>query len=200
MNVYPGFLYTLCNACTDSPTYGRSAVVLNVISWDRAYSLYPRCTFEHRKAILFRHRSYKFAEIRQKYSNRGFEFTTTSANAHLGRDPALVSEARWIGDKRSWVLELSTEGITLPPPVTELSRPLTRDPCYLTTWRRLESTSPTAYPIMDFRKVERINALYYEYVILPVDNDDPMFQIFLWTRHKWTEDRAQSKDPNGLFG
>ena len=88
----------------------------------------------------------------------------------------------------------------MPPPVTDLSRPLTRDPCYLTTWQRLESSSPTADSILNFQEVERINALYYAYVMLPADAEDPMFQIFVWARHKWTKDRAQSNDPNGLFG
>ena len=172
-----------------------SALVLNVISWDRAYSLYPRCTFEHRKAIIFRHSSHKFGEVLQKYSDRGFEFTTTRANTHLSHDPAIASQSRWIGDKHSWVFELPTEGVTLPPPVTELSRPLTRDPCYLATWRRVDRVFPTAHSTIAFEKVGGHNALHYEYVILAEEFEEPMFQIFARTYRKWLDDRAQSRDP-----
>ncbi|KAI0083368.1 hypothetical protein BDY19DRAFT_910652 [Irpex rosettiformis] len=119
-----------------------STAVLNVISWDRAYSLYPRATFEHRKSVLLLEERSYLTDIIEKYSNRGFEFVHTLDLPTLKSDPALDSTPRWIGDGHSWILDLPTNGITLPPPISPLSKPLTRDPCYLTTWRCFEVVLP----------------------------------------------------------
>ena len=54
---------------------------------------------------------------------------------------------------------------------------------------------------MEFEAVGRVNALYHEYIVLSEEEgNDPMFQMFQWVHRKWTEDRAASADPDGLFG
>ncbi|KAI0083370.1 hypothetical protein BDY19DRAFT_910654 [Irpex rosettiformis] len=131
---------TVVTSCPMEVILGfHSTAVLNVISWDRAYSLYPRATFEHRKSLLLLEGYTHLTDIIEKYSNRNFEFVRTLDHPSLTSDPALASTPRWIGDGYSWILDLPTNGITLPPP---LSKQLTRDPCYLTTWRCFEVVLP----------------------------------------------------------
>ncbi|KAI0087717.1 hypothetical protein BDY19DRAFT_892207 [Irpex rosettiformis] len=113
-----------------------STIVFNVISWDRAYSLYPRATFEDHRGLWLRP-DYADDEgetdIIKKYRLRGWKFEW-ERGALDGDDPAFGDAARWIGDTQSWVIKLDTHGVTRPPPVNEFSQPLTRDPCCMTSW------------------------------------------------------------------
>ena len=105
---------------------------MNVIAWDRAYSLYPRATFEKRHSLYLR--ADVDTEVIDKYKERGWEMLVPAMDHSW--DPALfkLSDPRWIGDGRSWVLRLPTEGVTPPPPANERSLPMTRDPCAATAW------------------------------------------------------------------
>ncbi|KAI0083366.1 hypothetical protein BDY19DRAFT_702552 [Irpex rosettiformis] len=172
-----------------------STVVVNVISWDRAYSLYPRATFEHRKSVVLRRQNRQLMySIIEKYGNRGFEFRYTIHDNDIVSDPAFTSAQRWIGDGHSWVLELSTEGITLPPPITELSKPLTRDPCFLTTWRTVRRNWKVR---MDFQSTGRVDGFYYEYVFL--EEDYQVFELFRRVYSMWMGDYALTENPDSFF-
>ncbi|KAI0801954.1 hypothetical protein BC629DRAFT_156478 [Irpex lacteus] len=139
-----------------------STVVLNVIAWDRAYSLYPRATFEDRRALYMRSILSPSGGVIQKYQARGWKFCF-SLN-QLQQDKAF-NVARWIGDGHSWVIKLDTEGVTLPPPVTPSSTPLNKDPCRITSWVIDRKLSANAHrPQVS---VQRHSALFYTYVSMP---------------------------------
>lgn len=119
----------------------RPALVLNLISWDRAYSMYPRATFTNRTAHFLRdHRSAssadvsRYSDIIRKYTKRGYKFSFHLPR-HAATDPALTTLPRRLGDGNCWVLPLSQEGVTPPPPFNSLSHPLTRDPCCFSMWK-----------------------------------------------------------------
>ncbi|THG92457.1 hypothetical protein EW026_g8454 [Hermanssonia centrifuga] len=112
-----------------------SSVVLNLIAWDTAYSLYPHATFERRLSLFLLGRKRDESAI-QKYENRGWKMLYDIPL----RDPTHVSPdftfaPRWIGDGHSWTIRLPTEGIVLPSGANEHSAALTRDPCIATDWQ-----------------------------------------------------------------
>lgn len=115
-----------------------------MISWDRAYSLYPRATLEDHTGLYLRpdtHEDHK-KEIIAKYEKRGWTFCMSRGDLEK-HDRAFTNAIRWIGDSESWIIKLDLDGVTPPPPVNDFSRPLTRDPCCFTSWW-LKANSPYA--------------------------------------------------------
>ncbi|KAI0684139.1 hypothetical protein BC835DRAFT_1293861 [Cytidiella melzeri] len=176
--------------------YFHSTVVMNVISWDRAYCLYPRATLEDRTSLLVRRYGVLIRNIVTKYTARGWAFIY-SCPASRRKDLALTFVPRWIGDGRSWVIKLPTEGVTAPPSFNSISRPLTRDPCCLTSWRLLprdEDEDP--YPMVDFGVTVSSNAFFYQYTTLI---HHAALKPFRDTYTQWVNDRELSKSPDGLL-
>ncbi|KAI0743235.1 hypothetical protein BC629DRAFT_1299292 [Irpex lacteus] len=86
-----------------------STVVQNVISWDRAYSMYPRVTLTFQTAfIVNRDRSGgRYNKIKNKYIDRGFEFYGDLKQEPGGvayDDPAFTGLPRQLGDGHCWTL------------------------------------------------------------------------------------------------
>ncbi|KAI0337050.1 hypothetical protein BDW22DRAFT_1364556 [Trametopsis cervina] len=119
-----------------------STIVMNVISFDRAYSLYPYATFERRLGL---HTptcvglSEEKPAFVQKYRLRGWEMTNGSSELHswhgLDQPPphyslpsSFRSQPRWIADRHSWVIRLPLDGVRVP--AGKLG-----DPCYVTFWQ-----------------------------------------------------------------
>lgn len=99
---------------------------MNVISHDTAYSLYPRPTFETRRALVLPRRGTSPASALAKYVTRGWTLVAeTDADADadiIAQESSFKSGARWIDDSTSWVLPLPTEGVVplrdkVPDPV-----------------------------------------------------------------------------------
>ena len=145
------------------------AVVLNVISWDRAYSLYPRATFEDHKSLYLRP-DYTEDEteplIIAKYEERGWDFDTGRSTLEK-HDRAFSSVARWIGDSLSWVIKLDLAGVMPPPPANDFSPPLSRDPCCFTSWWMTPQHPYRSYPpSRPTRGIHSSKFLSYNYVSL----------------------------------
>lgn len=96
------------------PLIATSAVVMNFVTWDRAYALYPDATFEHRRGLLncTKLRSITAA---QKYLDRGY---TIDGHLHGLTDNTqrglYKSGLRWVGDTHCWVVRLDTVGLDTP--------------------------------------------------------------------------------------
>ena len=109
-----------------------SACVMNVISCDTAYSLYPLATFEERKALICRppydDRTYA---AHNKYYDRGWE---VREDHDYAEERFILYAQRWIGDKHTWKIPLDTTHITDHIPLRRGSEPLTRDPIVATNW------------------------------------------------------------------
>lgn len=112
------------------------AVVLQIIAYDKAYSLYPYSTFENRTSLWMaepRGADYlRNAAIIVKYANRGFNFvpTTLTGNAHI----FALNERRTVGDSHTWTISLDTEGVVLRNPMTPTSPAFTFDPVTQCSW------------------------------------------------------------------
>lgn len=89
-----------------------SSCVVNFISWNKAYSIFPRTTFINRQtAPLTRQYGYTLRHF-DKYEERGFEFVgPLSSSIRAG-----TSRHRSVGDKHTWKFPLDTTGVTPPAP------------------------------------------------------------------------------------
>ena len=87
---------------------------MNFISYDNAYSLYPKETFETRRSLVFDPGGPGRDSARQKYIDRGWTMITEpSAFDQTDVRSPLRGGSRWVGDGRSWKLTLSRENVNL---------------------------------------------------------------------------------------
>lgn len=113
---------------------------MNVISYDRAYSLYPYATLERRTGLTLPSPHPGATSLIAQYTARGWSFITDaqtlhdpktctsswSTTKHLPR--SFGSRPRWIADRHSWIVHLPLDGVTVPAGMF-------CDPCYASTWQ-----------------------------------------------------------------
>ncbi|KAG9020147.1 hypothetical protein FS842_007558, partial [Serendipita sp. 407] len=92
-----------------------SSLVMNLITYDHAYSLFPRATFIKRTGVTFGNfgRLESVTKAYNKYVMRNFKISRDPLPPS-SRDPLLVYGDRWIGDCQSWTIALDTTGVTIP--------------------------------------------------------------------------------------
>ncbi|EEB91585.1 hypothetical protein MPER_10033, partial [Moniliophthora perniciosa FA553] len=87
-----------------------STVVMNVIGYSHAISLYPKSTFRDRVNLRNgrrRQQEAKAASARKKYENRGWQtITSVDAVTALAYDSDLNVFTRYPGDKHCWTVDL----------------------------------------------------------------------------------------------
>ena len=135
---------------------------MNIISWDRAYCLYPHATLETpRVSFLLDSRFQHAQENLDKYAARGWRLVDPSdlPDGALRCSPDI---RRCIGDGHSWVIKLDLERLSLPPAVNALTRPFSRDPCCVTSWV-LEVKWDSCTLVFDL--IKRGGALQYNYPV-----------------------------------
>jgi hypothetical protein len=127
---------------------------MNIIAWDRAYSLYPRATLELRTALILpRGRDTTLEPAIEKYRQRGWTMLEECADkGELGDADTFAVGSRWIDDAHAWVLPLSpltSENKSILAPSSPFSQPLDRDPVATTNWMLLALDTPyIAYSIL----------------------------------------------------
>jgi hypothetical protein len=95
--------------------------VVNVISWNMAYSLFPDATFCKRKCYALKSWSEKLNPRRDTYTKRGWEIVV---EPHCGRSitgwPTSIvrREYRSPGDSSTWRIRLDTTGVTEGMPLS----------------------------------------------------------------------------------
>ena len=120
------------------------ACVMNIITYNAAYSLYPYATFERRDTIVLNARS-RAQEALTKYASRGWRILAKSSplNSYLHSSRRnflyspwfFVDKPRWVCDGMSWTIPLDTTGVTSPPPPSVSSRELEWDPLAECGWK-----------------------------------------------------------------
>lgn len=142
---------------------------MNVISFNKAYCLFPRATLEERRSLLSwssQGRSNRRQEGLDKYSARGFamlnyleedEFITS----HRGR--SFPFGPRWLGDIDTWVINLDVQGVQFPPSPDPSAATRICDPVVTTSFFMRYDDNDGA--IMDFSVLES-PVLRYSYVII----------------------------------
>ncbi|PCH44988.1 hypothetical protein WOLCODRAFT_91093 [Wolfiporia cocos MD-104 SS10] len=113
-----------------------STCVMNAISYNAAYSLYPYATFEQRQSLATNPKDRKRAAFR-KYAARGWKILSSLSPLLVPSalsDRFFVDQSRGVVDKHSWVMPLNTDGVTGPEPLSPSSTPLTWDPVAECSW------------------------------------------------------------------
>ncbi|KAJ7450074.1 hypothetical protein B0H11DRAFT_1928451 [Mycena galericulata] len=122
--------------------------VMNIITHDKAYALYPNSTFVAKTALIVETSGAGQEAGRQKYVDRGWTMVPTpsvSSTSELG-----VRAIRWVGDHFTWILPLS------PPP-----EDTHQDFCPLNSWYLdcADDTTTTKWDLFEHP------ALEYSYVV-----------------------------------
>ena len=113
-----------------------TAVVLQIIAYDKAYSLYPYATFENQTSLWMAENrgsnQERNAAVIVKYTNRGFNFIPTT----LPRNSDIfgVNLHRTVGDSMTWTIDLDMDSVMLCRPMTPTSPPFTFDPITECSW------------------------------------------------------------------
>lgn len=150
MDHFDGFLTTV--------PYFLSACVMNLISYEKAYCLYPRATVhEHLSLVTTLRPSRGHPAALAKYESRGFGIL--SSESLLPHDPDFPLGTRYIGDRQCWTLPLNLEGVEVSWPVNGASAPLTQDPVAATSWRLHEHRRGTVIS----SHIEASHFLYHTY-------------------------------------
>ncbi|KAI0715462.1 hypothetical protein C8T65DRAFT_144725 [Cerioporus squamosus] len=114
-----------------------STCVMNVISFEKAYCLFPRATLEARLSLLSSScagRSVRRQASVAKYVARGFTITERIPPQDLRLPYLFPLGWRWIDDSTSWVIPLNTDGVTPPPPINHVTPRLLHDPVVVCNW------------------------------------------------------------------
>ncbi|KAI1333597.1 hypothetical protein F5Y15DRAFT_340770 [Xylariaceae sp. FL0016] len=88
---------------------------LNFITWDAAYSMFPRTTFGEHKTIQQRASCDQREWYRAKYRERGFVMAISPTHAGLAEWGSKFDGQHYprrVGDRRTWTMRLDTEGVT----------------------------------------------------------------------------------------
>jgi hypothetical protein len=109
---------------------------MNVISYNAAYSLYPRATFEERRTVSMSVSNDSEEDALGKYAIRGWKILY-DIFPHEQKNPKssfYMFQTRWVDDKKSWVIPLDLTGVEMRPPLSETSDAFTWDPVIQNSW------------------------------------------------------------------
>jgi len=83
------------------------ACVMNLITHERAYSLYPHATFEERRSLVISTEGSKQETARKKYTERGWTMVKTGQDEDIRNAKSdFTSCQRYIGDSRCWTIPI----------------------------------------------------------------------------------------------
>ena len=90
-----------------------NTVVTNVISWSKAYALFPYSTFIRRDGLLLQKRNEYFENQLRKYQQRGWT-TEESPPVEDKERRREFARIRRVGDRSSFIVPFDTSGMTSP--------------------------------------------------------------------------------------
>jgi hypothetical protein len=98
-----------------------STVVVNVISWNKAYSIFPDATFLERETFVLLPLDDSSKKAIVKYGERGWKNWTSSENQRpdekeLPRSlaPKPTDQFRRVGDTKTWIVDLNIDSVGIP--------------------------------------------------------------------------------------
>ncbi|KAF8431605.1 hypothetical protein L210DRAFT_3651003 [Boletus edulis BED1] len=151
-----------------------STCVMNFISSDAAYSLYPTATFENR-ASLGMPSSRSTPTAIEKYIKRGWRIYYIPTPNNLA---FFIEQARWVHDEHTWRLPLNQTGIEKRPPLSPTSAPLGFDPVLFNGWKlRIPERQETVGGYECYYYPVRTTLFRYNYAI---SEEDLSFAIREW--------------------
>ena len=117
--------------------------VMNVISYNAAYCLYPRATFEERRTVAMSVSTYGEAEALGKYAIRGWKilYDIWAHEENKPQSSFYMHQIRWVDDNKSWVIPLDLTGVVMRPPLSATSDTFTWDPVVQNSWKLVRKKS-----------------------------------------------------------
>ncbi|KAI0765134.1 hypothetical protein C8Q74DRAFT_1031334 [Fomes fomentarius] len=118
-----------------------STCVMNIVTYNAVYSLYPYATFEERTSLVVLKVSERTQLALDKYASRGFRILDNLPSPTTG-GPLLLDAhatgyfsgvARWVSDAKSWIVPLNMDGVVLPSAPSG-AEALSRDPIAECGW------------------------------------------------------------------
>jgi len=83
---------------------------MNLITSDKAYSIFPRATFEERRSLIFVNKETDFAsQARAKYEERGWSFIEACDVQQQDPISSFAKGPRYLGDSNCWSITLHPE-------------------------------------------------------------------------------------------
>ena len=109
---------------------------MNIITFDKAYCLYPRATLEERISLVCTDRQDEVIErVYERYSRRGWSIIRTLGElASKTADPALGKTTRWVNDGFSWTISLPPLMEQHSVAINSRTTGLSRDPTLVSSW------------------------------------------------------------------
>ncbi|EPQ54894.1 hypothetical protein GLOTRDRAFT_94274 [Gloeophyllum trabeum ATCC 11539] len=112
-----------------------STCLLNIISADKAYSLYPTATFKHRRSLTCSRLWLGLQPRPLKCQERGWAVLNTLPKAEQQAvHSSFGAGRRSIDDRLTWVLPLGMTDISLRRAGVPSMKPLLEDPVRMTAW------------------------------------------------------------------
>ncbi|KAG1754581.1 hypothetical protein EDB19DRAFT_1667165 [Suillus lakei] len=141
---------TKCNPI-QTITQFHSTCVMNIITFDAAYSFYPVATFEERIAVQVP--GSNNSDVIAKYVERGWRVYAVFRPEDVTRphkSPFLLNETRWVGDRYCWSIPLDTTGVTPRPELSLSSERFSWDPSIQNGWNMkfVRNSTATKVPKM----------------------------------------------------
>ena len=150
---------------------------MNFISYDTAYLLYPRATFEARRNLALCDDSASGRRCLAKYARRGW-CTVANIWPHstpIARDFYL--DVTWLcNDRRSWRIRLPTIGVDAPPLLSPTSEPFGWDPSKHNSWILTHTT--TRWAVSPQCAILKSGVLRYAYTCGDVDLNRALTLMF----------------------
>ena len=138
---------------------------MNVITFNRAYCLYPLATLEQGISLACTRRRSDLESVFNKYHERGWEtIRKTKVVQELGLDQSFIMNIpRWLDDEDSWSIPLEYNFPQPISPVNPHSAALTRDPISATSWVLTRSRKRD----VGHMRFDHVNSsqLFYDYII-----------------------------------
>lgn len=132
---------------------------MNIITYEKAYCLFPYATLEERRALIVATDGPGQGPAMEKYRERGWEMLLSlSSRERNSRDPSIPFGFRFLGDRHTWTLPLDLNGVALPRAINSGSSALSHDPAIATSW--VFKYVPDDGGDVDFKSVEDDRLLY----------------------------------------
>ncbi|KAH9896703.1 hypothetical protein C8Q73DRAFT_664433 [Cubamyces lactineus] len=142
-----------------------STSILNIVTYNAAYSLYPQATLEEYRSLVLNGGDQGKAAALEKYSRHGWQAIPNPSPLIQQLDHSLlhIGKSRWVCDEHTWTIPLSMEGVEPPKPASPTSPVLSWDPIVECGWKFVHSSTPRSRLVVVEFSVVRSTILRWRY-------------------------------------
>jgi hypothetical protein len=144
---------------------------MNFIAFDAAYCLYPKATFDERRALSFSSLTEHDLKALGKYAVRGWSLLANiwPHETKTSRTSFYLERKRWVKDNLSWVVPLDMTGVQPRARVSLLSERFPWDPVVCNSWILSKSLPSSSNKVFVHYTMLKTTVFRYAYVIADAD-------------------------------